>query len=141
MAAKSEKFDFLSFLGRLLFSSALVFLTYNPSGHSFIHRLVEVFPSVTPFLAISGILLVIGWVVYVKATMEALGTLGLVLASALFVAVIWLLVDIGWLTLASSSVIAWLILILIALLLAIGMSWSHIHRRLSGQVHVDDIDE
>jgi Family of unknown function (DUF6524) len=29
----------------------------------------------------------------------------------------------------------------VATILAIGMSWSHVRRRLSGQADVDDVDE
>jgi len=35
----------------------------------------------------------------------------------------------------------WVVLVIVSLLLAIGMSWSHIRRRLTGQVDIDDVDE
>jgi len=33
------------------------------------------------------------------------------------------------------------ILILISSILAVGISWSHIRRKISGQVDADDVDE
>ena len=33
-----------------------------------------------------------------------------------------------------------LVLIIISAVLAVGMSWSHINRRLSGQVDTDEVD-
>jgi hypothetical protein len=57
-----------------------------------------------------------------------------------FVALIWLLVDLGWISVESTGVITWLTLIVISLILAFGLSWSHIRRRLTGQVDVDDMD-
>jgi len=51
---------------------------------------------------------------------------------------IWLLVDLGVLHAESMSTIAWLVLFALATLLAIGLSWSHIWRRLSGQLEVDE---
>jgi hypothetical protein len=50
---------------------------------------------------------------------------------------IWLLVDVGVLHPDSTGAITWLALFALATLLAIGMSWSHIWRRLSGQLEVD----
>jgi hypothetical protein len=47
-------------------------------------------------------------------------------------------VELGWVHADSTSAIVWLSLIALATLLAIGMSWSHIWRRLSGQLEVDD---
>jgi hypothetical protein len=140
MSATGESFDSVSFLWRFLFAIALVFSTYNPSGYSYIHWFAGIFPAITPILAITGVILVIGWAVYLNATTRALGAVGLILMSILFAAVIWLFVDLGWLRLSSVSVVTWLILVLLSLLLAIGMSWSHIQRRLSGQLDVDEIE-
>jgi hypothetical protein len=35
----------------------------------------------------------------------------------------------------------WIGLVMVATILAIGMSWSHVRRRLTGQADVDDVDE
>jgi hypothetical protein len=35
---------------------------------------------------------------------------------------------------------AWVSMVCLALLLAIGMSWSHVRRRMTGQVDVDDVE-
>lgn len=126
---------------RFLFSLVLVLCTYNPSGYSWFHWFVKSFPSVSPVAAIFGIILVIGWAIYIRATLRSLGALGLVLAAALFACLIWLLIDVGVLSLQNVSALTWVILVVIAAVLAIGMSWSHIRRRLSGQADVDDVDE
>jgi hypothetical protein len=83
---------------------------------------------------------VIGWIVFLRATFLSLGWLGVLLGVALFVCLIWLLVDIGLLSLESSGILTWLSLIVVSLLLGVGMSWSHIRRRLSGQIAVDDVE-
>jgi hypothetical protein len=36
--------------------------------------------------------------------------------------------------------LTWVILLCLALLLAVGLSWSHVWRRLTGQYEVDDND-
>ena len=45
------------------------------------------------------------------------------------------------LNLDESRVVAYVVEILIAVILAIGMSWSHIRRRMAGQMDMDDVDE
>jgi hypothetical protein len=136
-----EEFDFLGFFWRLLFAMALVLLTFNPTGHSYYHWLADGFPSVQPLEAVAGILLLIGWVFFVRSTLAAIGTLGLVLLAALFAAIVWWLVSQGWLDVSNRSAMAWVVLVMLGLMLGVGMSWSHIRRRLSGQAAVDRVDK
>jgi Family of unknown function (DUF6524) len=129
------------FLIRAAFALALVLLTYNPSGYSYVHLLQNGFPRVTPLEAVLGILLLIGWVVFLAATLRALGIVGMTLALALFAALIWLIVSWGWVQLADTGAILWIALVVLALILAVGMSWSHLYQRWSGQATVDEVDE
>ena len=136
-----NRFGFTGFALRLLFALLLVFASYNPSGYSFSNWLMNTLPSFTPQIALSGIALAIGWVIYLRATLLSLGKFGLILASLLFSTIIWLFVDIGWLSLDNVSVFTWIVLILVSILLALGMSWSHIRRRMTGQVDTDRLDD
>ena len=130
-----------SYLGRWVFAIILVFGTYNPSGYSYVSWLLAEGTEFGPVLAIVGLVLLIGWVIYVRTTFLSMGWLGIILGSALFASIIWLLVNLGWLSLDSTSVITYLILLLLSLILATGMSWSHIRRRMTGQFDVDDMDD
>ena len=130
-----------SFLGRWLFAFALVFGTYNPSGYSYIGWLLGEQTEFGPELAIVGLVLLIAWIIYLRATFLSMGWLGVALGAALFACIIWLLVDLGWLSLDSTGVISYLALLLLSLILATGMSWSHIRRRLTGQFDVDDMED
>ena len=58
------------FLLRLLAAFALVFASYNPSGYSYYHWVVEQIASPTPWLALVGIVLLIGWAIFLRATMR-----------------------------------------------------------------------
>ena len=129
------------FLLRFLFALLLVLLTYNPSGYSYSHWLQNSFSNVDPLLAIAGISLIIGWVVYLRATLRSLGLIGLILAVLFFSIILWLFIDWGWLALNNVTAMSWVILILISAILAVGISWSHIRRKISGQVDADDVDE
>ena len=136
-----EEFDFLGFLWRMLFALALVLLTFNPTGHSYYHWLADGFPSVSPAEAVAGILLLLGWIFFVRTTLSAIGTAGIVLMAALFASIVWWIVSKGWLDVGNRSTMAWVVLVILGLMLGIGMSWSHIRRRLSGQAAVDRVDQ
>jgi hypothetical protein len=129
------------FLLRFMFALLLVMLTYNPSGYSYSHWLQNSFSDFGPLLGVAGISLIIGWVIYLRATLRSLGSIGLILAGLFFAAIIWLLIDWGWLGLNNVTTMSWIILILISAVLAVGISWSHIRRKISGQVDADDVDD
>ena len=120
-----------SFLLRWLFAAVLVFGTYNPTSFSWISWVLEPENAFGPVEALVGVVLLIAWVIYVRATFRSIGWLGLALGAALFACLIWLLVDFGLLSLESTGALTWLSLILVSMLLAVGMSWSHIRRRLT----------
>ena len=136
-----EKLTFTGFLIRAAFALTLVLLTYNPSGYSFVHMLKTGFPAITPLEAVLGILLLIGWAVFLRATLHSIGPLGMVLLLAFFAALIWLIVSWGWVKLASTGAIVWISLIVLSLILAVGMSWASLYRRWSGQATVEDTDD
>ncbi len=131
-------FNFAGFLLRLVFALALVFLTYNPSGYSWVGWLDSDVPAV--YKAASGIVLLIGWVMFLRATWNSLGAFGTILAAAFFGIVIWLGIEWGWFSLDDATVIQWLVLFVVSGVLAVGMSWSHVRRKLSGQYDTDEIE-
>jgi hypothetical protein len=125
----------------VVFALALVLLTFNPSGYSFVHLVHHDFPKITPLDAVLGVALLIGWFVFLSATLRSIGVVGMGLALALFAALIWLIVSWGWVQLSNTSVLLWIGLVVLALILAVGMSWSHLYLRWSGQATVDEADE
>ncbi|MCX4190552.1 DUF6524 family protein [Methylophaga sp. OBS3] len=141
----AQKFNSQGFLLRFIFALLLVFVTYNPSGLSYYHWASEIFSradlSVSPPFALISVILLIGWTIYLRATLRSLGGFGLILAFTFFAIIIWWLVDLGLLGIDRFSVLTYIVLFLTSAVLAVGMSWSHIRRRLSGQTDVDDVDE
>jgi hypothetical protein len=136
-------FGFGSFLLRLLFALLIVLLTYNPSGFSFLHWTKDAFlsSSLGPLHFLAGISLLIGWVVFVHATTQSLGLLGIVLVAALFGVLVWMLFFYDVLKTGSAATITWIVLIGVSVVLTIGVSWAHIRRRLSGQATVDEVKD
>lgn len=137
----AKEFNVVSFLARWVFAALLVFGTYNPTEYSYISWVFGGDTEFGPVPALVGVGLLIAWIVFLRATFMSLGWLGITLGAAFFACFIWLLVDVGWLSLDSTGAITWLALLLISLILALGMSWSHVRRRLSGQYDVDDVDD
>jgi hypothetical protein len=133
---------------RLLFALVLVYCTYNPEGYSYFHWVKASFgqsesgplgANALKFLA--GVALLAGWAVYLNATRNSLGLFGVALIASLCGGIAWLLVE--WDLLAADNMRALIHLteIVVAVILAAGMSWSHISRRLSGQIDVDEADD
>jgi hypothetical protein len=135
-----EQLTGIGFLLRLLAALALVFLSFNPSGYSYAHWVAQEFPKITAVQAVVGVVLLIGWVVFAVATLRAIGRLGVVLIAVFFAALTWLMISFGWLSLDHKRAIGWIALLALAVTLAIGVSWSFIYRRFTGQVSVDDSD-
>jgi Family of unknown function (DUF6524) len=126
---------------RFLFALLLVLLSYNPSGYSYFHWVHYSFSDITPYVVIAGIILLIGWGVYIKASLNSLGLIGLIALAALFACLVWLFIYWGFLSVTDISAMAWVIEVLLAAMLAVGMCWSHFTRRMSGQVDVDEIED
>jgi hypothetical protein len=89
-----------------------------------------------------GIGLLIAWIVFVRATMQSIGMIGVALMALFFGALIWLFVSWGWIDIAHSQrAFTWILLVIVSLVLTAGVSWAHIRRRLSGQATVDEVDQ
>jgi len=132
-----------SFFLRLLSALAVVLLTFNPSGYSYFHWARDAFlgSHVGPLHMLAGIALLIGWVLFVQATRQALGLFGVLLVSSLFAVLVWMLFFYDVVHSTSGAALTWIILIGVAVILTVGMSWAHIRRRLSGQTTVDEVRE
>jgi hypothetical protein len=126
---------------RFIVALVLVFSSYNPEGYSYYHWVLLDYKDISPLKLLAGILLLTGWVIYIRATVRSLGFLGLILAIAFFAALIWLIIDLGWIHANTPRAVSYIGLFILCAVLAAGMSWSHIRRRISGQVDVDDLEE
>lgn len=131
---------------RFFTALVVVFATFNPWGTSFYHwAIAPVFAAgggigtLGPVKVLAAILLLIGWVVCLQATKRSLGMKGALLVAALFGTLIWLLVDQRLVSAGSSRSIAVITCLVIGGILGIGMSWSHLSRKLTGQVDTDQV--
>jgi hypothetical protein len=133
-----ERLTFGGFCARFASSLLLVGLTWNPTATSYAHWIASTFPKFEPMQAVVGLILIGGWAFSVHATWRSLGQFGVLLGVAIFAAVVWLLASYQWIDLSHSTVVGWLAVLLLTSLMAVGLSWSLVQRRITGQVAVDE---
>ena len=125
---------------RILFSTALVLVTWNPSGRSYVDWLIGHGADERAYVALAGVTLLILWIIYLRATFFAIGWFGVILAGAFLGALLWVMTDLGLLAIDSADAAVWAALVCIGIVLGIGMGWSHVRARLSGQISTDDVE-
>lgn len=136
-----SNFSWGGFFLRWIFAAVLVFASYNAFEYSYLHWLQTGFTEHAPLKALAGVLLVIGWVIYLRATVRSLNLFGMMLATAVVGILIWCLFYYTDLKFEVNTLSTTLIQAAISWVLAIGMSWSHVRRKLSGQVDTDDLED
>lgn len=126
-------------IGRFLASLILVVATFNPTGYSFVRWISGNFPHLEPLQLVVGIVLSALWLFFLHATWRSLGTLGVALGLAFFAAMVWLFTSWGWFSLSNHNVFIWVVLIMLACLLTLGMCWALLQARISGQAVVEEV--
>ena len=127
----------LRWLGAFVLLSA----TYNPTQINFIRWAEANWQTQMPLTILLGLLLGVGYMIYIGATLRSIGTFGILLIGAIVAAVLWVLIDYQILTLQNPSLNLWLGIFALSVVLGIGLSWSIIRQRLSGQTTVDEVQE
>jgi Family of unknown function (DUF6524) len=127
--------SFTGALTRIVLALLLVLATFNPTGYSLFHWITAPPVSVTPGKVLALIALAIGWVVCLRTAFIAMGKMGLLLGIALFGVLVWFLVDHDLVSLSGSGIV-WVALVVVGILLGIGLSWSLLRARATGQVEV-----
>ena len=131
----------MAFLIRWLIAFVLLAATWNPTDWNFSRWAAENWDTQMPLAVLGGLVLAVVYIVYLRATLRSIGPIGMALVAAVFGALIWVLIDWGWLQTGNSVTNQWLGIMLASLVLGIGLSWSILRRRISGQVDIDDVDE
>jgi hypothetical protein len=127
----------LRWLGAFLLLSA----TYNPTQINFTRWAEANWQTQMPLTLLLGLLLGVGYMIYIGATLRSIGTFGILLVGAIVAALVWVLIDYQILTLQNPSLNLWLGILALSVVLGIGLSWSIIRQRISGQATVDEVQE
>ena len=128
------------FVLRWLTAFALLAATYNPTSFNYVKWLMTQGERPVSLMVLAGLLLLIGYIIYLRATLRSIGGFGMLLVLALVGALLWVLYDFGVLSLDNTGLNVWLGLLALSLVLGVGLSWSHVRRALSGQADMDDVD-
>ena len=131
----------MGFLLRWLFAFALIAATFNPTDLNFSTWALENYAQELPLTVLLGLILLVGYIIYFRATLRSIGGLGMFLVFAVFAALVWVLYDRELLSLKNTALNVWMGILALSLVLGIGLSWSFVRRALSGQFDVDDTEE
>ncbi|NNG04267.1 MAG: hypothetical protein HKM95_09230 [Inquilinus sp.] len=135
------RFSWPNFLIRWAVALALVFATFNPSRFSYFAWVSGGGTDGLPLKALAGIVLLIVYIIFLRATWRSIGPIGLFLSVAFFGAMIWVLIDFGLIVPGRGQEMTYVVLVVMSSILAIGVSWSHVRRRVTGQVDADEIED
>ncbi|MFZ7089439.1 DUF6524 family protein [Primorskyibacter sp. 2E233] len=131
----------MSFILRWLFALILLAATYNPTPFNFVRWATTSWHEQLPLAVLLGLVLFVGYVIYLRATLRSIGGFGMLLVLALVGAILWVLWDYGLFDLSDPKLMTWVGILALSLVLGVGLSWSIIRRKLSGQYDVQDDDE
>src|ERR1051326_3077626 len=134
-----ESFGIQRVVSRWLAAMLLVLATYNPSGYSYFHWVSELSVGDWVLKLLVGVVLAILYATFGLATQRSLGRLGIAAWLLFFAVVTWTMIDLGILRVAGSGTVATIMLVNLANLLAVGVSWSYVRARLSGQSDTNNV--
>jgi hypothetical protein len=130
----------MGFIVRWVCAFLLLAATFNPTEYNYVQWVRSYGGMNISIAVLTGLVLLIGYIIYLRATLRSIGGIGMVLVLAVVGAGLWVLYDLGVLRLDDPSMNVWLGLCALSFVLAIGLSWSIVRRALSGQADVDDVD-
>ena len=131
----------VALLIRIALSAAVVFATYNPSGVSIFHWIVNHPNPTDAWVVLTGIVTALIVLSMLIASWKTFGMLGSVIAVILFAAVFYLFIQEGWVIAGQNYSIQWLSLAMLSVFFGFGLAGAIIWRRITGQVVTDESDD
>jgi hypothetical protein len=131
----------MGFLTRWMGAFVLLALTFNPTQFNYVTWVGDYGGQNLSIAVLIGLALLIGYIIYLRATLRSIGPFGIILVLAVVGAILWVAYDFGMLDIHNSALNTWLGLIALSIVLGIGLNWSHVRRAISGQSDMDDVDE
>ncbi|MDX1782395.1 MAG: DUF6524 family protein [Thalassovita sp.] len=131
----------MGLLLRWFVAFVLLVATFNPTDWNYTAWAMAHYGDQLPMAVLLGLLLLIGYIIYLRATLRSIGGFGMFLIMAVIAALLWVLYDYGLLDLQNPTMNTWIGLFALSVVLGIGLSWSLIRRMISGQYDIDDVDE
>ncbi len=126
---------------RWVFAFLLLALTFNPTQWNYVRWSAANYMDETPLTVLLGLLLLIGYIIYLRATLRSIGGFGMFLVLSVVCALIWVLYDWHLLTPDNNNLNTWIGIFALSAVLGIGLGWSIVRRMLSGQYDMDDVED
>jgi hypothetical protein len=130
----------MTFLPRWLAALAVVTLAWNPSGWNFTAWARANYASQTSLVVLAGLVLATLIGIGLVATWRSIGLIGVLTVTALLGAALWVLTDFGLISITRPGPLAWIVLFGLSLILGLGLTWSHVQKRLTGRTDVDETE-
>jgi hypothetical protein len=121
----------------------LVYATFNPEGHSYFHWAVmpvmvgDGVASIGPLKLVTGIILLMAWLVFLHATRRSLGILRAVLLLAITGEIVMLVIDQHLGAPSNTRGATHAALLVVSLVLTLGLSWTPVLNWLRGRAGPD----
>jgi hypothetical protein len=131
----------MGFVIRWIFAFVLLAATYNPTQWNYVRWATDNMETNLSMTVLLGLVLFVGYIIYLRATLRSIGIFGMILILAVVGTLLWVLFDQGVISLDNPSVNAWIGIFALSVVLAVGLSWSIVRRKLTGQADMDDVDE
>lgn len=131
----------MGFLIRWALAFILLAATYIPTPWNFVRWGMANYADMLSVTVLIGLVLLIGYIIYLRATLRSIGLFGMLLVLAVAGTLLWVLFDQGIISLADPTINTWIGIVVMSLVLSIGLSWSIVRRKISGQADVDDVDD
>lgn len=131
----------MGFIIRWVFALVLLAATYNPTEWNYVRWSMANYETSLSLTVLFGLVLLIGYIIYLRATLRSIGIFGMILVLAVVGTILWVLFDQGVMSFEDPSINTWIGIFALSLVLAIGLSWSIVRRKLTGQADMDDVDE
>jgi hypothetical protein len=135
----SAPFTPSSFFSRWMGALFVVMATYNPSGVSYYHWLTNMSDDRWSLKALVGLIMAIFNMFFLLISLRSMRRGGLLSAAVFSMVLVWALRDQGYLQNLSFWTWITIILTFTGSILGLGLSWSHIRGRLSGQADSNDV--
>lgn len=131
----------MGFVIRWIFAFALLAATYNPTQWNVVRWGMANYETNLSLVVLFGLILFVGYIIYLRATLRSIGLFGMLLILAVVGTLLWVMYDQGLINLDNPTLNTWIAIVTLSIVLAIGLSWSIVRRRLTGQTDVDDLDD
>ena len=132
------KFGIYSIILRWFLIAAVVFGTYNPSGRSFVHWALESDADFSLKISVGLVIFALN-LTFIQLTFRSLGYAGVFLLAICMISIAITFWRLEFVTFYSWELLQLYIIMFVTIALTIGVCWSAMRTRLSGQVDSDDI--